>query len=161
MKSVILSAVAALTLSSTAVLAGGLADPVVEAPIAVPAVDLSWTGFYAGLSANTDDELDNGEVGVFGGYRYDLGNVVVGGELNVVDGNDTYYSAEAQLGYDAGRFLPYASVGYFDAGSNDGEVYGIGLDYSFDNSVLVGVKYTNDEFSFNDGGFSFRVGFEF
>lgn len=157
MKSVLLSAVAVLALSVSTASAGGLADPV--APV-VSVAD-TWTGFYGGLSANTDADFDDAEVGAFVGYNLDLGNVVVGAELNVVDGADTFVSAEGRLGYDAGRFLPYASVGYFDAGAAEGELFGLGVDYATNGGLLLGAEYVNDEFSFDDGSFRFNVGLQF
>ena len=161
MKTIFLSAVAALALGTSAATAASLNDPITYE--IAPAVDLSWTGAYAGITVNTDTNFDDATAGGFIGYRVDLGDAVLGGELNVFDsvGSDMGYSVETQLGYDLGSFLPYVSVGYLDNGVSDGEVFGIGLDYSFANDVLIGVKYTDNDFNGTDGNVTFRVGFQF
>lgn len=136
--------------------------PVAPAPV-VMAPSADWTGFYLGGSIGTatvsgildgdgdglgdddtglsdDDDtpfdLDGNTYGLHAGYLYDLGTVVVGGELDyarldlddtevTVDSTDfggsfdtTVDGGEAdvmrlkgRVGYDAGSFLPYVTAG--------------------------------------------------
>lgn len=124
-----------LTLA-TAATAGGLADPVVPAPVATPAPVMAapqadWTGFYAGGQLGygdvdndlLDDDTNGAIYGVHAGYLYDFGSFVLGGEVDVdgtniesdapIDGVDVEAIARAKvlLGYDAGVFMPYLAVG--------------------------------------------------
>jgi opacity protein-like surface antigen len=91
-------------------------------------------------STKTSDNI----FGVFAGYRWDLGRIVVGGEINAYEDSTT---AEAQLGLDLGRVLAY---GFF--GTDD--LYGIGADARLGRNVLVGLKATEETVSL-------RVGLEF
>lgn len=156
MKKLLLATAATFGLTSAA-FAGGLSDPIIVD--VVPAVDLSWTGAYAGVSATTDGDFDDATAGAFAGYRWDLGSAVVGAEANAFDGGT--YSVEAQLGYDAGKFLPYAAVGYVDANGVDGVTYGVGVDYSFGNGILLGAKFTDNDLPGDNEAFGVRVGFQF
>jgi len=75
-------------------LAGSLDDAVVDVPVTAPppaplAQIGDWTGFYTGLQlgygdADGPEDLDgNNELyGFHAGYDYDLGNWVIGGELD-------------------------------------------------------------------------------
>jgi opacity protein-like surface antigen len=61
--------------------------------MAAPAPRFNWTGAYAGaglgygrMSFDTFDSRNAPVGGLFGGYRYDTGNVVYGGELTVSPG---------------------------------------------------------------------------
>ena len=116
MKLAMMSTAAILTAS--AALAGGYTPPVTEpapapimaAPVAAPVAD--WNGFYAGLqygqgsadlSGNgVDASEDFDAYGVHGGYLYDTGRYVFGGELdyNKVDFDET--DGDADLGAGSG-----------------------------------------------------------
>lgn len=92
----------------------------------------------------TTSETSEDVVGVFAGYRWDLGRVVVGGEINAYEDSVT---AEAQAGLDLGRVLAYGFVGTED-------LYGIGADARLGRNILVGLKATEETVSL-------RVGLEF
>ncbi|MDB2368961.1 outer membrane beta-barrel protein [Octadecabacter sp.] len=183
MTKAIFTSAAALTLAIAAApaFAGNLADPVIApapAPIAVaPPVNTGgeWGGFYLGASLgyadiSEDDSsiFDDDDVtyGIFGGYNYDFGQFVLGGEVelsgfensdNGVD-VDSVARAKVRAGYDAGRFLPYVTGGYasLDTGgdlnaSDEGFLYGLGLDYQVTDSIIVGAEVLQHEFNDFDG----------
>lgn len=134
----------ALALAATAVtaapaLAGGTVEPVVMAPVAVPAPApvADWTGFYAGVQLDfingtdrgfgNDADFDGHLIGIFGGYRYDFGTIVAGVELDYMTGEgdfdvvggptvdidyDALHRIGVEVGYDAGPALIYATGGY-------------------------------------------------
>ncbi|WP_439156340.1 outer membrane protein [Yoonia sp.] len=163
--------------------AGGLAEPVetvepvtvmTPAPVRVSGSD--WTGFYAGAQLGygqleADPALDPTEpdgaiYGVHAGYRYDLGNIVLGAELDF-DGTeievtnpalelDSIFRAKLSAGYDAGAFLPYLTAGYVEAetsgaadGTTDGDFYGLGVAYKMNNNLIIGGEVLQHDF---DGG---------
>lgn len=170
MKTTLLSTVAALALVSSAALADGFTDPAVESSVLTFSQDSSWTGFYAGGAfggVDTDLAVNNEgyAYGVFGGYRYDLGSVVLGGEVGYTwaEGATDFGTVEAQLGYNARNFLPYLSVGYaWDSASNEGLVYGLGLDYAIaGTNAFVGAKLVHQDFANNANVLSLRVGLNF
>lgn len=176
-KNVILATAMALAMTTASYAGGYTAPTVTVTPIIEAPVDMGWTGGYAGVAAGTEKvtvgplEADETAYGVFAGYRQDLGNTVVGGELShtKVEGVDLSGTvAEVQVGADAGRLLPYASVGYgkFEAGDADAEgiVYGVGADYRVNDKVLVGVKYNRADLK-DEGvdveNLTARLGFRF
>lgn len=172
--------VAALGLAAPA-LAGGLDTPVVEAPV-TPVVPVApvpvsagsdWTGAYAGGSlsygelegsSTFGDEFNGGGLGLHAGYNYDLGSVVLGGEIEItgydvtddVTGQDldSVIRAKVRAGYDAGAFLPYITAGVAQASTSgalgdlesDGVLYGIGVDYRVSDAVTVGAEALRHEF---------------
>lgn len=188
---------APLAFSSSIAFAGGLAEPVVAptpTPVAVAApvpTGRDWTGFYAGASLGYGDVDADGVTGEFEGatfgghvgYNYDLGSIVLGGELEAKGTNDfendasgleleNVLRAKVRAGYDAGAFLPYVTGGYAQATVNgdddDGLFYGVGVDYAFSDSITVGGEYLRHEFEdFDDGGditadtVSLRVSYNF
>lgn len=188
---------APLAFASTFAAAGGLAEPVVAPaptpiPVAAPTpVGSDWTGFYGGLSLGYGDIDADGVSGdfegaTFGGhigYNYDLGNIVLGAELEAIGSNDfendesgleldNVLRAKVRAGYDAGAYLPYITAGYAQASvsddEDDGYFYGIGVDYAFTDTITVGGEYLVHEFEdFNDGGdvtadtFGLRVSYNF
>ncbi|WP_418593952.1 outer membrane protein [Ponticoccus sp. (in: a-proteobacteria)] len=195
MKSSILALAALATgLGSTAAFAGsldqGYVEPVPVAPAPAPVAvvpDSDWTGGYVGLSyGNLDSQIggssDNGGIyGIHGGYDYDFGNVVLGGELEYLGTGDDYSvggvdvdsmtRAKARLGYDFGNTLVYATAGAANidtsAGSDTGAVGGVGLDYKVTDNFTIGGEALAH--SFNDVGgsdldaqtFSLRGAFRF
>ncbi|MDB6177761.1 porin family protein [Paracoccus sp. Z330] len=155
--------------------AGGYAAPTVEPspePVTVtPIVNdpSDWTGFYAGLQYGQGNaefnnglgESDTDAYGVFGGYNYDLGNWVVGGELdyNKIDADDLDDKGDlvrlrARAGYDLGKFMPYVTLGAAHlsqdiAGGDISETdvtYGIGAEYKVTERFTVGAEYTKQDF---------------
>ncbi len=171
------SFIAATLVASSSAFAGGYVAPVVEpAPVVEesPVVTASdWTGFYAGLqygSGSADAEgfgvtVDAGDYdayGVHAGYLRDFGQFVIGGELdyNKVDFDDAEDDGDlvrlrARAGYDAGRFMPYVTLGVARISGDDGEddisetgfTYGIGADFSVTEKFTVGLEYTRNDFS--------------
>lgn len=148
--------------------AGGIAEPVTEAPVAAAPVEapvFDWTGFYAGISIGSGTLSDDGGAtdtgtgltGVQIGYLRQFGSFVVGGEAAHVRGSyddnpvPDWSSTRLKLigGYAAGRFLPYAFVGVsrFTAEpasvSDTMMIYGLGARYAFGQSgrVRVGLEY--------------------
>ncbi|MCB5409803.1 outer membrane protein [Pseudogemmobacter faecipullorum] len=149
-------------------------EPVVIAPAPVPVVAPkgNWEGFYAGASLGygsfdgetaatgaTALDADGAIAGVQGGYRWDLGNTVLGIEAafsgsdikdDALDGKlKSKTDLKAQLGYDLGTSLIYATAGASwakaDIGgvshSGDGWVAGLGYDYAVNDAWTVGAEY--------------------
>ncbi len=181
--------------------AGGLAEPVVAptpapVPVAAPVpTGRDWTGFYAGGSLgygqldvpDTTGDFEGVTFGGHAGYNYDLGNIVIGGELEftgtndfTLDGGDLELDqvlrAKVRAGYDAGVYLPYLTAGYAEAtvGSDggdlegDGYFYGVGLDYALSDTITVGGEVLRHEFEDFDGAgdvtadtFGLRVSYNF
>ncbi len=168
--------------------AGGMSEPIAApAPAPIPvapapvAIGTDWTGFYAGgqlgygqldSDAITDSDDPSGAIyGVHAGYNYDLGSIVLGGELDFdltsIEADapatevDSVARAKAKLGYDAGLFMPYVTAGVArvdttDAldGQTDGGFAGLGLSYLLSDTVIVGgevLQHQFEDFADNDG----------
>jgi outer membrane immunogenic protein len=177
-----LAAVAA-TLAAPA-FAGGFAEPIatpVVTPVVVPPAPVvrtgDWGGGYIGLEASgttlsfddtgvtTDDDFDGALYGINAGYRFDFGRFVAGGELAYTTGSfdiggddldSDVLRAGVQLGYDAGRILPYITAGYANADlsadggfdeSFDGSYAGVGVDFAVTDRFTVGGQYLVHDFS--------------
>jgi outer membrane immunogenic protein len=135
-----------------AAMAGGMAQPIVEPMIVVPAAPVmmmgrDWTGAYAGTTlgfgkfrasgGNTDG--NQGIVGLNAGYRYDFGSMVLGGELGYskndigIKGGDNQinstFSAALSLGADLGQTLVYVAGGASRANAEIGGVKGTDSGY--------------------------------
>lgn len=164
--------------------AGGAVVPVAP-PVVIAAAPISdWTGGYVGLQfgttldstitlAGTPNDLEADVYGVFGGYRFDLGTFVVGGELDYMVGEGDLTSPGAfsfdidQLvrlgiegGYDLGNALAYATVGlaqieitdqFGTSDDSSGYFYGIGADIRVTDRVTIGAELLQHEFE--DFGF--------
>ena len=176
-------------------------DPVVAAPLVTPAPDLDWSGFYAGgqlgwawargEGTNTFEGVDLDADGVIGGvttgYRHDLGNWVLGGELQY-DWADTEFSdveigdtpidlddegglndiwrVKGIAGYDLGRTLVYGSAGLAGASVEIGDdgydstgwLVGAGVDYMLTDRFTVGGEVMYHDFDeFGDDGENFDL----
>lgn len=157
---------------------------VIVSPSSGTVVD--WTGFYVGgqLSfGRADLDLDDGDAGeqdldgavggLHAGYLHDFGHVVAGGELaydwtNLEDDDedgpdlaggidlDGVFRVGARVGYDAGRVLPYATVGYANATFSEelfstsddnanGYYFGAGVEYAVTDRVSVGAEVLRHE----------------
>jgi len=139
------------------------------APMAPPPVVSmaggDWTGPYAGLQVgNASVEADGGNDGddiIYGlhlGYDYDLGNFVLGGELEYDTGPvdigaadvDSVTRLKLRAGYDAGNTLVYLTAGPArvdtSLGDGDGWFAGLGLAYRVTDNWTVGGEYLVHEF---------------
>ncbi len=164
-----------------AAFAGGLSQPVVEAPVApapvyvAPAPDGEWGGAYVGAQlgygkAKIDPVDGDGAIGgVYGGYRWDLGKTVLGVEAaySGSDVKDDDYDAKLknlgqlklQAGYDLGRTLVYATAGVAHgkvsvAGadySDTGYLVGLGVDYQVNDQWTIGGEALYNRFDSFDG----------
>jgi opacity protein-like surface antigen len=131
-----------------------------------------WTGAYGGLmlgygqaegDVGLGDDINGGAWGLFGGYQNDFGAWVLGGELEYTwlewtddtTGIDVSNVARAKLrvGYDAGSFLPYVTLGsarlYTNSALEDDDVgifYGVGADFAVSENIFVGAEYLWHEF---------------
>lgn len=171
-------AVFAAASMATSLSAGSLAEPVAAptpAPVAVAPAPIrrggEWTGFYGGAQlgygqvetpAFTDD-ADDLLYGLHAGYNYDLGNFVVGAEVDydwtqISDSGsgidlDNVARFKVRAGYDAGDLLPYVTLGAakaFTGGAldadDDGTFYGVGMDYQFAPNLRVGGELLTHDF---------------
>lgn len=173
------STVAVLMANGSIVSAGNIEAPVVTAPPTAPVFvpdtySNDWSGFYAGGSigfADVDEDaaafVDSGATyGVHGGYDYDFGDFVIGGELelsgfDVSNGGtnvDSVARAKVRAGYDAGSYLPYVTVGVAQlstggalTGDDTGPVYGLGMDYRLTDDIRLGGEILKHEFNNFDG----------
>lgn len=184
MKRNLISAVSFLAAASVAgfASAGGYAPAVVE-PVITPVqtyvpAGRDWTGGYAGLSfgrheADMTIETEGGEVGgsvddtglgAFVGYLYDMGDYVVGGELSYdtadFDGTDgDLIRLRGRLGYDAGNWMPYATLGMAHAklsaggesASDTGITFGLGAEFALTENFRLGAEIGRSSFSDFDG----------
>ena len=164
---------------ATPAFAGGVTPSLPQRPVVT--TDAQWTGGYAGLQFGSvdgesagagDAEFDGTLYGLFAGYRHDFGAVTGGVELDFMVGDGDFTPINpagpvfgidynrilrvgAELGYDAGQVLPYATVGYAflnlgrpvgDATGN-GYFYGMGLDVRVTERVTIGAELLQHEFS--------------
>jgi hypothetical protein len=154
-----------------------------------------WTGLYGGVSLGygdvsgnvvLGDDINGTTYGIFAGYQRDVGNVVFGGELewsgtqwtddSIGLDVDSVARAKFRVGYDAGAFLPYATIGAAQVATSgavddddNGMFYGLGVDYGMGNGVVVGAEILQHEFdNYADSGidvsattFTARVAYSF
>lgn len=134
------------------------------------------TDFFEGEMFPTDDtvevEADGTFVGIHAGYMRDLGAFVVGAEFDydvidfgdvttTYDGvsettesdgdtDDTVARLKLRAGYDAGRFLPYATAGLARIDSEDentnGTFFGAGVAFAATDNILVGGEILQHQF---------------
>lgn len=157
------------------VFAGGMAAPVIEPVVAVPApaavLDGNWTGAYVGADlggarSTQGGNSHNGSVyGLRGGYDLDLGQWVVGGalgwdktNLGLGTGSDRLNSIarlSARVGRDLGPTLVYATAGVARATADIGGAKlhdtgwsaGIGADYRLNDRWTIGGEVLTNRFS--------------
>ncbi len=185
MKHAVIAGSFALALAPFAANAGGYTEPAAPAPAPVapaPApIGYDWSGFYGGAQieygdvtadvAATGAEAASGDgalYGIFGGYRFDFGNVVVGGEIdyNLADIDladpaganigslDSVLRAGAEVGFDAGPALIYGTAGLAQAtatiagteDTGDGYFFGAGVDYLLTDQITIGAEVLQHEF---------------
>jgi opacity protein-like surface antigen len=149
----------------------------VAAPVTAQTMD--WSGFHAGgqvetasvtmqTSGGTETHDGNGlMIGVTGGYRFDLGNVVMGatggaqfGSVDVSPNSpsglpdptlNTLLRAGIEVGYDLGPVLVTGGVGQTFAIMTDetderesefGSYFALGADYMLNEDIMVGAEVT-------------------
>ena len=143
------------------------------AVLANDASGTEWSGLYFGLQAGSDssalskgvvsaDFPDSTDIGAHFGYMRDMGAVVVGGEAEYgsvnfvdIDGDATVLRLKARVGYDAGKLLPYLTVGianFSTDGSSDdisesGLSAGLGIDYMATDKFIVGAELLTDTYN--------------
>ncbi|MEO8531982.1 MAG: outer membrane beta-barrel protein [Deltaproteobacteria bacterium] len=148
-------------------------EPMIETPTYAPAATVDWTGGYVGASI-VGGRLDNGVTtddtrgfGLQAGYLRDLGGFVVGGELAYVKGEATGNGPSGDLtstrlkaigGYNAGSFLPYATLGVSQLDGNGASdtamLYGVGVKYAINQSWTAGLEYVVEQKdNFDNSGF--------
>lgn len=151
-------------LAAAPALADGFAPAPVTPPVIAPASD--WSGAYVGLAAGAGtsastagervNEHDGDYYGLFAGYNYDLGKAVIGAELSYTDIDLGFADVDnsvtrlmVRAGYDAGRVMPYMTLGaaFFDldGGSDTGFAYGLGVDMRAGAHVIIGAQYVHEE----------------
>lgn len=166
-----LLAVAALSAASGAT-AQSYMDPD-YAPIgaASMAAGSDWTGVYVGLQygqgsgdLSLDGALGDTDFDAYGlhvGYQRAMGRVVLGGDLDYnsvefdgAEDNGDLLRLRARLGYDAGRVMPYVTLGVAgvhgdiagDRLADTGLTYGIGADVRVTDRFSVGLEYSRNTF---------------
>ncbi len=150
MKTAVLAAMAALTLGAAPALANG-----------------QWTGFYGGIGIGQLDvdttvgDNDDTSYGLHAGYRYDLGQWVVGGEVEYdftdVDlapgvSVDHVLRLKATFGYDLGQTLVYVAGGWAEVdvdglGDEDGGFYGLGVAYQVTPRTILSAELLEHDFN--------------
>lgn len=124
-----------------------------------------------------DFELEGGTYGLHAGYMYDMGRFVLGGEIDydvvnfddatvefdgvtetiTADDDGTIARVKLRAGYNAGRVLPYATVGLarFEVDSDDtnGTFFGGGVAFKATDNILLGGEVLRHQFddSFDTG----------
>lgn len=166
-------AASALAMAATAGFAGSMdaaaPEPVVTTAPPVIATGADWTGGYVGgtlgygWGGDAAEDVDGEVYGIHGGYTYDFGSYVVGGELEYLSSGmedagvevDDLTRVKLRAGYDAGQFLVYGLVGAThmsaDGGSDTGVNYGVGVDYAVTDSWTAGVELVQDRINNFDG----------
>lgn len=166
MRSIALSTAIATSLIGTAAFAGGKNDVIVAPTPAAPPVAVapvvpagSWTGGYAGLSfgglrldqPGRDDT--NPVYGLHGGYDYQYGRNIIGGELDIQFADEDFGGVEIdqvtrlklRAGYDLGDTMLYTTAGVAQLnsslGDSTGAVGGFGGEYKLTDSFSVGAEY--------------------
>ncbi len=106
--------------------------------------------------------------GIDGGYRYDFGQFVLGGELSYTDSNADFGASgkfrdttdlKLVAGYDVGKTLIYGTVGpsYGRAKldgigfKDNGYVFGLGMDYAVTDRITVGGELLHRQYNNFDG----------
>jgi outer membrane immunogenic protein len=174
-------------LAASPALASGYPAPTPEQPTITPVAltpTTDWTGGYIGGQTDSlrngrdrgfgsDNDFDGTLFGIFGGYRYDLGNIVIGAEVDYLTGSGDFDRIDGSLsfdidydilrvgvevGFDAGPALIYGTAGYaqldistsFGDFDGDGFFYGLGMDYRVSDSITVGgeiLQHVWDDFA--------------
>lgn len=165
-----------------AAFAGGMDQPVMEAPVVADAAPVmvspngDWNGAYVGGTLGfgnitSPTTAREGILGINLGYRRDFGKLVLGGELGYSKNDLGANSADDQinstttgqlmLGADLGRTLVYVAGGVSRAeatlggltASDTGYFGGLGVDYALSDRWTVGGEITSSLYKdFNNSG---------
>lgn len=141
--------------------------------LAGPSFAGDWTGGYVGLGIGSADVSISGGVpggddftyGVHGGYDYDFGDWVIGGELEydrakiaIAGGTeqvDNVGRLKFKAGYDFGQALGYVVVGAARAdttlGNDTGAIYGLGLAYQVSPQFMLSGEVLRHDFNNYNG----------
>ncbi len=172
----------ALAIASPAFATGFVTPP---APPAIVPVEQDWTGAYIGVQIEGFDRFDSFQFdnavdgyegtfsGLFAGYRFDLGDIVIGAEVDYVTGSlDRTFVAPGviiigpgdidveitriggEIGYDLGDILIYGTAGtaqlqltnFAASFEGSGMFYGFGVDYRVSDRVMVGAEVLQNTF---------------
>lgn len=133
-----------------------------------------WSGFYGGVQFGAISAQPGGAAsglsdrgaaaGVHAGYTRDLGDWVLGAEVDVDRPSarlqtspaaareiDTLARFKLRAGYDLGPTLLYATAGpalsQTRSGDSTGSVWGMGVSYEISRSFVMSGEYLNHEFS--------------
>lgn len=104
--------------------------------------------------------VENGDVGGFLGYRFDLTPSLVGGfEVNATE---DMLTGEGQLGLPMGNLLPYVAAGFGQYDGNSGSMYAVGADLRVSERMFAGVRYQAGDFGdIETETLSARIGWAF
>jgi outer membrane immunogenic protein len=153
-----------------------------------PLTDLLTEGEIVSQGLDLGDgfkvDLDGNSYGAHLGYMYDAGRYVLGAEIawnklnfDEISGsfqgetftegfdtntNDTIIHMKIRAGYDAGKFLPYLSVGAarleITDQSDDGSFYGVGMAFLAADNFLIGGEILKHQFNdFGGRGYDFEA----
>lgn len=135
---------------------------------AVPALaNGDWTGGYVGGQVGNLDvdgtgaaDGDDFSYGIHGGYRYDFGTFVLGGELEYDWADvdlagaatvDNVLRLKATAGYDFGPALAYVAAGWAEVdtslGDDTGGFYGLGVAYQINPQFELSAEALWHEFN--------------
>lgn len=121
---------------------------------------------YCPCGGSPSYNLEGTTFGIFAGYNFNYGSYVLGGEIAYTAGSiyetqingpsvyDNYdfesiIDVKARIGYDMGRYLPYATLGFTSANwsqngahsPSNGYVVGAGIDYAVSDQFFIGAEY--------------------
>lgn len=106
------------------------------------------------------DLVEEGDVGGFAGYRWDITPSVVGGAE--VSATDDMLTGEVHVGFPVGDILPYVAIGIGQFDGASGTVYSAGADLRVTERAFIGGKFSVGEFGdVETETVSVRVGWSF
>ena len=186
---IVLCSAAMIMMTTTATLAQGV--DWTGAYGGISAATQTGTHSYDGGGPGDVYDLEGPAFGAFGGYMWASGNLVYGAEAAVSFGGvyemtldgatsykdeyeyDRFFDLKGRLGYAAGNFLVYGTLGVSrtvfqsDIDGDDplnintnGLIYGLGADYKVTERYFVGAEYLRRNYDFFDSGQDVDIGSE-